>query len=486
MKSKKIKFGSIATAFTVLFIVAVVVLNILATFLTDRFALRADMTDARIFDITDQTKQYLAELKEEITITVLAPESLYEEGAVDATASGSLRPVKEILTRYEALSGGRVTVRYVDPYTNGDIVSKYNTLSNLNRGDIIVESDRRFKRVQPSSLYSWTQDPSQLEQQVTGIQAEQTLTSAIAYCVMEKLPKALNIIGHDEESLRSLNSILTSGNYDLSTINILTEEIPDDCSMIIINKPKADYSDADINKLDAYFARGGNAMIFLDLEIKSLPVLERYIAEWGVKFESMRVADAERAIGNQPNMLAPIPDASHEITKGLAGRGQYLLSPDTRALTILYDQQNWRSTYPLLYSSSESYGKYVTAGSSATSVAREAGDPAGPFDICVLTEDANAGTPGAKVSRILFASTGLALDDVLDNDTFRNSAFFARALNYMGANEDTILVEPIYFTSSTLSIIRTQVMGVFWVLVVAIPVVILGTGTFVWIKRRNM
>ena len=56
---RKFKYGTLATAITVVFIAAVVLLNVLASQLTDRFGLKIDTTKEQLFEISDQTIDYL-------------------------------------------------------------------------------------------------------------------------------------------------------------------------------------------------------------------------------------------------------------------------------------------------------------------------------------------------------------------------------------------------------------------------------------------
>jgi ABC-type uncharacterized transport system involved in gliding motility auxiliary subunit len=68
---RKLKYGSMTIVFTVLFIAAAVVLNILVNVATERFGLRLDLTDNRMYEISDETKLFLQnDLKENIKIEV--------------------------------------------------------------------------------------------------------------------------------------------------------------------------------------------------------------------------------------------------------------------------------------------------------------------------------------------------------------------------------------------------------------------------------
>ena len=119
IKSRKFKYGTLATIFTVVFVVAIVLINILIGHLTDRFVLEIDMTSESLFEISEDTMEVLDDLAEPITITVLAEETNYRDSAE------LLSNIYEILQRYEALAAGKLTVRYINPNVNPKIVEQY-------------------------------------------------------------------------------------------------------------------------------------------------------------------------------------------------------------------------------------------------------------------------------------------------------------------------------------------------------------------------
>ena len=50
-KNKKLKYGGLSVLFTVIFIVAVVLVNVIITLLGDRFMPAADLTDSGLYSI---------------------------------------------------------------------------------------------------------------------------------------------------------------------------------------------------------------------------------------------------------------------------------------------------------------------------------------------------------------------------------------------------------------------------------------------------
>ena len=476
--AQRTKYGTYTIIVVALFIVGAIVINLLSVGLTTRLGRRADIPDNRLYTISDTTVELLENLEEDITVTVLTTEYVYQN-------TSSLRPIREVLMRYEQLAGGKLSVRYVDPYANPAIVEQYSDLSTPSEGDIILASSKRYTSVSPSDLYDIRIDYTEGTQQ-QGLQAEQKFSSAIMYCLADELPRAVRTRGHDEDELSSLNSLLNTANYTLDTVNLAVAEIPEDTAILIINNPKVDFTDVEIDALEAYLNNSGNIIVFYDTTCPSLPNFELLMEDWGVKPQNLLVCDSEWAY-TSPRAVIPQLNTSHTMTSNVRNTtGEYVVSVDSRAWDLVWGDgviNGFRRATAIMTTTVSSYGKSTTSGENITSYTKASGDVNGPFYVGVLSEEANPNT-GNRAS-ILFLSTGAALNDFIDNDIFLNRKFLIHAINYMNENADSIIVEARYATSTALSITKADANFVFWTLCVILPVAVLGTGIVIWTRRRN-
>ena len=479
-KGQKTKYGSMAIAFTAIFLVAAVLVNVLAVLVTDRLGLRWDITDNRLYTISDTTVELLETLPEDIKVTVLATEYAYQN-------TSTYRPIREVLTRYEQLSGGKLTVRYVDPYANPEIVTQYSEISTPNEADIIIESSKRYKAITPSDLYDIRIDYSEQTQQ-QGLQAEQKFSSAIMYCLADELPKAIRTSGHDEDDLSGLNSLLTTANYSLDRLNLAINEIPDDCALLIITNPKSDFQDVEIERLEKYLDGDGSVIVFYDTTIgRHLTKFELFMEDWGVAPQDTLVCDSEWAY-TSPVAVIPALDSTHELTSSInRNTGDYVVSTYSRAWSTVWGAsgtvKGFRRATSLLTTTATSYGKSTASGQNISTFSKQDGDTNGPFYIGVLSEQNNPNT-GSK-SNILFLSTGVASDAVLENDMFLNRRLMISAINFMNEDSDAIIVEARYAQSTSLTITKADANFIFWTMCVAIPVGVLVAGGVVWFRRKN-
>lgn len=144
MNKRRLKYGSFATALTVFVIAAIVLMNIVATMLFDRFPITLDLTSGSIYTISEETAGYIESLEVPVSITVMATEEEYR------SISEFTAQTVELLKNYSQHNGG-ISVSYVDRLSNPDFVAAYNV--ELNNGDIVVEpDDGKHERVKIVSL----------------------------------------------------------------------------------------------------------------------------------------------------------------------------------------------------------------------------------------------------------------------------------------------------------------------------------------------
>ena len=131
LNKRHLKYGSLATGLTVMFVAAVVLVNIVATMLFERFPISLDLTGNSIYSVSEETKDYVSGLEVSIDITVMSTEDSYRGVSDYAVQCAELL---KLYTQYNP----RITVRYRDLLSNPDLVANYVNLT-IAEGDIIVE-----------------------------------------------------------------------------------------------------------------------------------------------------------------------------------------------------------------------------------------------------------------------------------------------------------------------------------------------------------
>ena len=481
IKSRKFKYGTLATVFTIIFIIAIVLVNVLLGYMTDRFVWEFDMTKEHLFEISEDTKEVIDDMTRNVTITVLADETVFRD------ADQMLSNIYEILQRYEALGGGKIKVRYVNPNMNPKIFEQYNELGDLGNNFLIIESDLRMKSLSPNSLYNIRVDDNDISYFV-GLRAEQTITSALLFVTQDSVNTACWLRGHGEDySKIQMDTILKKMNYDSQVIILAQDEIPEECTLLLISSPQTDYSPDEIEKLDAFLKRGGDAIVALSPETSvALTNLTGFFEEWGVHYRSEFILDNYQSISNMPFYVVPNISNITNVTDRLNTKNYYALVPGCMPIDLTGTETGSHNLAILMTSSRRSYTKdlnEITMGYDYD----EANDPTGPFNMCVLSEylatDKNMNYTRGD---ILFCSAGMISDSVLEASNFLNGQFLEHVLDYISEYSDGVVIPDKTFESTTLNILSWQSRVVLYVVVIAIPLLILLAGILIWSKRRHL
>ena len=480
IKSRKFKYGTLATLFTVIFIVAVILINVFVGYLTDRFVLEVDLTSEKLFEISEDTKEVIADLNEPVDIIVFADETHYK----DSTELYS--NIYETLQRYQSLAGGMIKVTYIDPNLNPGVVEKYNALNDLQPDDIVVATERRFKRLQPTSLYNHQTGEDGITYYV-GLRAEQKLTSALLYVTADTLDKALYIRGHSEDyGLDELTQLLTYSNYEVDNLILAREDIPEGCTMLIISSPLNDYSPEEVDKLADFLDNGGKLVVSMDPNtLDPMTNLSLLFEEWGIRYDDRIILDSQQSLSGYPMYVVPDTQYFEGISDSINIQNHFAMIPACKPIEITGTQRSGIDVHPLLTSSATSYAKSVEDVIAGTDQAE--GDTVGPFNMCVLAEkiatDKNLNYTRAD---ILFCSTGMMTDSILSAPEFLNATWLTAALNYVSEYTDAVIIPDKDFDSKALTILTWQGNLIFWLVIVAIPVIIIAAGVIVWARRRHL
>ena len=480
---RRLTYGSISVGLAIAFVAAIVLLNMGVSYLTDRFYLKADITPTGVYEISDTSKILLENLDMDIRVHILLSED-------DVTNSTYYNVANEFLKRYRALSNNRISIDYIDIYKNPAFLNNYTATSDeITSGSFIIETDLRYKVLKLADLYKLSttlnQQTYEMSQYVSGVDADQTLATAIQYVTAKDLPTVVFLTGHDEEYGPTFTSLFTNSNYGYDECNLLFDEIPNDAAIVVVGMPSADYSSFEIDKLDGYMKSGGNVILFTGVSAVETPNLDEWLEEWGVGVRDQMVLDSQRALYSPVNIVADIVDDTVcedlEITDTT-----YIMMPNARVLERLWEYNDYRTTSVILQSSDSSYAKAYSADTKFDTYDLEEGDVQGPFALGILTKYGTTVSGVSTSSKLLvLSSLYMTSDATFDVAALANKAFFVEAIDYINPMTNVLTIESRDYYSANLTILSAQANVVFWILIVIIPAVILALGLVVWLRRRH-
>jgi ABC-type uncharacterized transport system involved in gliding motility auxiliary subunit len=471
--SRKLRHGGYAS----LMIVAVIAIIVVVNLLVDQVPWKADLTQNRIFSLSEDTRKVLAGLKSGVTITMVG-----KPGQEDPT-------VNEILKKY-ALGNRSVTLQTVDPDKNPGWARQYQTPgSTLREGALVVAAGPRFKTIDRFDLYTIDYSNPSQQPQVTGLSVEQRVTSAIQYVTASKNPTLYVLRGHGEASLSDLGLATAVGNdnYEVKDLTLLTvASVPADADVLAILGAKTDLSAQDAEKIRTYLAAGGRAAIFLDLPAHKtpLPNLEDLLKSYGIAMERLVVieGDSSRIAFGNPAFLLPKLE-THDILAPLEKGGLPVLVPGSQAVEILPLKKRSLKIEPLLTTTANSWGK--PNYENATTASKEKGDLEGPFTLAVAVTDPAAEAGGRDGKLVVVGSAGILTREAVARAP-GNTDFFMNSLGWLKERKDTITIRPKSLQTFPLRINAVQSLLLSGLVVILMPLLILGSGFGVWMRRRHL
>lgn len=471
LRSSKFRHGGYATLMIVAALAVVVAINVLV----DQVPARLDLTENKLFSLSEETLNILRGLSADVTITSIA-----RKDNEDPT-------IKEILARY-AQKSGRVKLATVDPERNPGWSKQYDTTGNgLREGSLVVARGARFRTIDVFDMYNY--DVSGQQPRLTSLSVELKVSSALAYVTADRNVTAYTVAGHGEQTLAAYNltGAVDAENYQRQELNLLTSaSVPPDADMVLVLSPKSDYPAQEAEKLRAYLASGGRAAFLLDVQngVKAMPNLAGVLKSYGVEMENLLVveSDANRAAYGNPLFLVPNQE-SHDILAPLRAKNYPILMPFAQPIRTLELRKRSLKIEPLLSSTTQSIAK--SNPRDIASLRKEPGDAEGPFTVAVAITDPAAGT-GGRDTKIIVIGASTFLVPEISAQAPGNTDFFLNCMGWLKDNKDTISIRAKSMIEFPLNLNDAQRWIFTAVVVILMPLIVLGWGFLVWIKRRHL
>ena len=281
VSGKGIRLGTYSVMGIVAAAVVTILINLGLNYVPDRYT-AFDVTANKLYTLTEDTKEMIGSLQEDVTIYVLA-----DEAAKDEDLDKTLQQLKNL--------SGHVTVSYVDPLANPKFYYNYTEEEPVNNS-LIVEGAKGSVVISYDDIYQYDMNYSSYQYTLTGYDGEGQILSAISRVMMEEQPKLYLIMGHDELAFEeSFLNMLEKENLAYENLNLNTvDEVPKDAQGIIINAPAGDYSEEDVDKILRYLEQGGNALIAPVWTDSEMQGFTRILDYYGVSLVDGLIIDEER------------------------------------------------------------------------------------------------------------------------------------------------------------------------------------------------
>ncbi len=499
-RRRKWKYGSLATVVTIIFVVVVVLINVIVGALGNRYpGMTLDLTTANLYEISDETLDYIKNLDVDVEIAVSAEESNFSDS--------TNRVITETLSRYESYSD-HISVTYFDTTKDPDILAKYQAIysGDISSNEIIVASGDRCKVYPISDMYEIDEDMYiyyyygyvSYSDIITGFKGEQVLTTAIMN-VTDSNPKTVGVIytmGGDyifsatqenAYSLMQVETLLDENGYDIVELDIEDDLDPDTYDILILPAPVSDITTNAVENLSNFLYNNGDLerqLIYIaDCSQGSTPNLDAFLKEWNIQIDSSYVLDEAANLqtvttlsGSGSVPVVSVADATY--SGNLANTSLPIMAPLSRTITEL-TANNGRTVTNLLTTSDSSYLVSLEDGESDT-------DTRGKNAVAVLCRDQQSTGSELIESDILVFGSMVMLDYyLLQDNSYNNAEFFIGVLNQICGKEDNIVIASKDLTKTSLSMSDVTMKVVRAIVIYVIPIIVILIGVIVAIRRRN-
>lgn len=495
LKARAFRRGWFSVVLVVLFIVAVVVLNLTASTLVDKIpALSVDVTGSDNFELTQDTLDYLPTLDENIKIIVLSDEKDFKDGGEYYLQANTL------LHQYDNESD-KITLEYVDMSTNPTFSNNYPD-EKLSYYNVIVQGENDYKYVTESDMFDVQMDYNTYSYYIAGSKVEEAITSAILSVTLDEKPKATFISDINGEDYSAFKSYLESNGFETDEASPAMGIIPEDTEILVLFAPSADLDAGYVNTIADFLNNNGEygkqLLYFPAASLTALPNIDSLLEEWGMAVEK------GYAVENDTNYMAPFStgyyvyaaqysDTTYSSNMKNSSLPYCVISNYTRAVKILDDSV----ASPLLSLSEQSEIAYpVESGDEIVDADYQESPNLAVGAIATkgttVTADSDSDTDTSatedKSSNIVVIASSVSMSEtMIKSSVYGNSTYALALLNTLtGRGNVGISIESTSLASEQLGITSSQIYTLGALFTFVVPIGVLIAGIVIFIRRRNM
>ena len=313
--------GTFSTVLTANVLALVVFVNMIIYALSSVFPLYVYSPEEEDFSISGATDGlFLDPMSRGRTVTVTF--CSYEDVVKDHdTGSFVYDTAKQFAERYPDF----IKLRFINVFTkldsDGNSVADWLSILEadesvfVNQTSVIFSTETNYRVLTDyytsagyADFYTLTEDLT-----ITSYNGEEVFASSVMWALREKdsQGKAYFTKGHGETANMIMQTVLNSAGYEVEQIDLRRSDVPEDAELLVISNPLADFEKGaegtalitEYDRLKSYAERGGNFYIAFNYYAKALPVLESFVAEFGIKYRT-----------DDDGVKAVIKDSSNAIT----------------------------------------------------------------------------------------------------------------------------------------------------------------------------
>ena len=305
---------------------------------------------------------------------------------------------------------------------------------------------------------------------------EDTLTGALLHLAHASNQTVMYLDGDGERKLDGsanhdlgliFGAKLKQNGFRIESLNLaIAQDVPANASMLVISQPQANLMPGEIDKLLRYVDRGGNLLWLIDPG--PLHGLERLAERLDLQLPPGIVIDPSATQMNASDTWAlGTGYTQHPITSGFN-----LITAFPFARPLAWTDNHWRVLLDVASTGwvSETPNKEFD----------KKRDTRGPVTIALASER----SVNALDQRIVVVGNGAFLSNSFAGNG-GNVDLGVNMVNWLAHDDSHISVQPRKAPDSNIALSRSQLASISVAFLVALPLLLLGAGIYLWWKRRR-
>lgn len=425
---------------------------------------RIDLTKSGRYTVSSQTKKILESLEHPVKAIAFYRN---ESGSMHAQQRQAMR---DLLEEYASISDN-FEYTFIDPDRKPGLASKYGVSEY--RITLLKSGDRQVK---------------------IGNEIEEKLTNALIKLLRTSQKTVYFVKGHGEKDVNSTRKdgyraaadAIRGDSYEVKEIMLLRhDEVPEDASVVVVSSPDTEPAQAELDKLDRYYKRGGALLVQVDPGHP--PGFRTWLEQYGFKLQSDVVIDQQSQLYGG-NHLTPVVYAYHKkhpLTKDFK-----LASYFPIANSVYIEEDLQRGRYELALTGPNAWTEMdknqLESGEAEYDEERE---KRGPIPIMAVTTYAAKGDVDVEgTKRDKYGKFILVGDsDFADNTNINlagNGDLFLNTISWLAEEADLIAVRAKKSALSPVVLTAAQGRAIFWIPAVMIPSIVLMAGIGIYSRRK--
>ncbi len=489
---RSLKYGGFAIAITILVIIAVLALNVLATYVENNNGLKFDFTPTKSYTLDKNAETAIRDLESDIIIYTFIP------GGQADDYSGM---IENIVALFDGASD-RITAKNIDPVVNPSKLQQFSTDTKPLASYAVVVA-----RADDESNYHAFNEEEMVEYNSrTGKRyfvLQRWITSALIYLRTGMRQNVYILTGHGEninEEVETMINRIQRENFNVEEINLISgQERLRQGDILVVLEPKSDLSIDEYNSIISFLDESYGRMLFLcsrlvDDADQPLVNYNNLLDYFNISLNEGVIAETDQAhrSADSAKLIELVADQSHEISAAVRSANEPVWVSETASFSYRYGSGTTMGTY------SETFTNVLTSYASSVEIpwpeASEAEavmgnylDTKGVHSIACAYERVNEGISGTTATTttriLLMGSANIATGDYLGN-----SNILRNGINWLAgkSSSDELVNVGIDLTASYVQMSQLEMKVWFAILVIAVPLIIFTAGVVVWVRRKNL